>query len=183
MSRAKSEPTDSAVTVTEAAQQSAASDSPEATPDRGSDANAANYFGGVGFDSMGPISETSPGDVIELVEVKVMITRDPACKIPKTVYRHELPALRYIHKPENVLVVSEYPVKVAGFDIDTEFLRLQRKYDRKNFDVVRPVYGLEGDKLQPLTGVARSGRPGTDAPASQNKERAPATETVRRHAA
>lgn len=176
MPRAKSEPTDSAVTSTEAAQQTAASESPETIAVRG--INADNYMG-----NRPAVFDPEPANVVELSEIKVMITRDPACKIPKTVYRHELPALRYIHKQENVTVLEEYPVKVAGFDIETEFLRLSRKYDRKNFIVAATVYGLEGEKLPALTGVERSGRAGTDLPASMNKTRAPSGPVVRKHAA
>lgn len=183
MSRAKSEPTDSAVTSPETAAQPAVSASSESKPDEGQGVHAANYAGLARMDPTGPAPETSPGEIIELIEVKVMITRDPACKIPKTVYKHELPALRYIHKPENVLVMEEYPVKVAGFDVDAEFLRLSRKYDRKNFEVAAPVYGLEGDKLAMLTGVQRSGRIATDMPASLTKIRTPAGPAVRQHAA
>lgn len=184
MPRANSEPTRSAVTSPAAAEQSAVAASPESSQESTApDASLADAIAAA--PTAAPAAEpfVQDGNVVELTEVKVLITRDVACKIPKTVFKHELPALRLIHTPDNVLVISERPVKVAGFDVATEFLRLGRKYDRKNFEVTTRVYGLEGEKLEALTGVRRGPASGTEAAASLTKIRPSATETVRVYAA
>ncbi len=89
-------------------------------------------------------------------EVDVIITKNPMTKIAKTVYAHELPALAFAHKHENIEVTAEREVAVPGFNPANEYERLKRVYDRKNMDVVGAVYGLSTEKLEQLTGVKAS---------------------------
>lgn len=123
-----------------------------------------------------------PADILTLTEHLVVITRDPMTKIPKKVYDHELPALNYIHQPDNVEVVDSVQVKVAGFDPQAEYLRLQRKYDRKNFQVMMPIYGPDASKIAAMTGAKLSSRRASDLPAASIKIRE-RKEAVRVHGA
>jgi len=93
------------------------------------------------------------GNIIELDEHDVLITRDAMTKIPKKCYAHELPALYRIHGPDMVEVVATVKVKVADFHPQMEYNRLKAKYDRKNFQCVEAVYGLDGSKIAQMVGV------------------------------
>jgi len=98
-------------------------------------------------------TEKLPENIIELDEHDVLITRDAMTKIPKKCYAHELPALYRIHGPDMVEVVATVKVKVADFHPQMEYNRLKAKYDRKNFQCVEAVYGLDGSKIAQMAGV------------------------------
>lgn len=100
-----------------------------------------------------PKKEKLPENIIELDEHDVLITRDAMTKIPKKCYAHELPALYRIHGPDMVEVVATVKVKVADFHPQMEYNRLKAKYDRKNFQCVEAVYGLDGSKIAQMAGV------------------------------
>ena len=97
--------------------------------------------------------EQAAETVIEIDEHDVLITRDAMTKIPKKCYAHELPALYRIHGPDMVEVIATVKVKVADFDPQMEYTRLKSKYDRKNFQCVEQVYGLDGSKVAQIVGV------------------------------
>lgn len=74
-------------------------------------------------------------NTITLPLVHVLVARSNDMKINARVPAHEIEVLRACHKSANVIVQppEEYPEEVA-FDIsaDAEWLRLIRKYQRKN---------------------------------------------------
>jgi hypothetical protein len=102
------------------------------------------------------------GYVVERFEYDLLIERDAMTKIPKKAYAHELPALRFIHGDDRVEVIGQRNVKVAGFNLHTEYTRMKARYDRKNFPVIAPVYGVDPiQRLSALSGIA----PSADGPA------------------
>lgn len=120
-------------------------------------------------------------DIITLTEHTVLITRDPMTKIAKKVYDHELPAIRFVHSADNVEVIDSQPVKVAGFAPEAEYGRLQRKYDRKNFKVVVPIYGHDASKIASLTGTRLGGMQSAGIPMSSQRKHTPDKPVVRDH--
>lgn len=115
--------------------------------------------------------ESNSNDVITLTEHLVLITRDPMTRVPKKVYDHELPALNFIHQPDNVEIIDSVQVKVAGFDPQSEYMRMQRKYDRKNFQVMMPIYGPDASKIAAMTGAKLSTTRAKDLPSASIKIR------------
>lgn len=101
-----------------------------------------------------PVETLNGMKIVTLTELDLVIERDAMTKIPKKAYAHELPALKFIHGEDRVEVVGRRNVKLANFDIHTELLRMRKRYDRKNFAVIAPVYGHDPvRRLSDLSGV------------------------------
>lgn len=103
-----------------------------------------------------------PEGVTQLVLFTVTIGRNEVTKVPTQVFQHELPILYHIYGEDLIEVVesrTQY-VQVENFDVDNEFDRLQRKYDRSDAgrEAIKQVYGQGSYRLAEELGI-RSERP------------------------
>lgn len=109
--------------------------------------------------------------------VNVLIRRDVAAQIPRTVRDHEVPLLRLVHGKSNVTIVSEKAVKEA-IDPAAEFERLCRVYGydaRKEAFRAEIIYGVDGRELAELLEADRE----KVARAEQEQARAEAAQAAR----
>lgn len=103
-----------------------------------------------------------PEGVTQLVLFTVLIGRNEVTKVPTKAFQHELPILYHIYGEDLIEVVEKLTqyVQVENFDVDNEFDRLQRKYDRSDAgrEAIKQVYGQGSYRLAEELGI-RSERP------------------------
>lgn len=109
--------------------------------------------------------------------VNVMIRRDVAAQIPRTVRGHEVPLLRLVHGKSNVTIVSEQDVDEV-IEPGAEFERLCRVYGydaRKEAFRAEIIYGVDGRELAELLEADRE----SAARAAQEQARAESARATR----
>lgn len=100
---------------------------------------------------------------MKLTEVTALVHKDAVLAIPVVVWAHELPALRNEHGEDRVEVLEEREVDAPeDFNPGNEWLRLQRKYDRRELGALHRVYPMGAAQIAQLAGVAP--QPATDEP-------------------
>jgi hypothetical protein len=95
---------------------------------------------------------------MKLTEHAITVTRDITHTIHRKAWEHELPILRQLHGSDNIAILSSEEVEVHGFNVNDEYLRLKRYYNKKddgNTAMVERVYGTDAMLLATRLGITR----------------------------
>lgn len=124
---------------------------------------------------------------MKLIEVTALVHKDAVLAVPVVVWAHELPALRNEHGEDRIEVLGEREVEAPeDFNPGNEWLRLQRKYDRRELGGLHRVYPMGAAQIAQMAGVSPQAakdepqaviRDGAGKPAQKSK--APAEKTAK----